>query len=109
MPKALQFTLAVLSSAVAFSLSTAAFAGSVTKADLAGKKICWSSGAITTYGKDGSVDCDRCGHGTWRLVGDTLTEHFERGSYVWKAAKDGLTLHLSLQTAPYEVHGSYCK
>jgi hypothetical protein len=108
MPKALQYALVVLSVA-AFAFSTTARAGPVTKADFAGKKTCWSNGAVATYGKDGSFDCNRCGHGTWRLVGDTLTENSPSGAYVWKTTKDGGTIHMSLQSGNYELQGSYCK
>jgi hypothetical protein len=45
MLKTSQFALVVLS-AVAFGHSTAALAGTVTKADFAGKKFCWSGGVL---------------------------------------------------------------
>jgi hypothetical protein len=63
MPKALGFTLVALSDVV-FGSYAAALAGQVTNSDLAGKKICWNNGAIATYGKDGSLSCSKCGHGT---------------------------------------------
>jgi hypothetical protein len=49
------------------------------------------------------------GPGTWSLAGDTLTEDSMRGKFVWKITKDRRNFHMSLQTAPYEVKGSYCK
>jgi hypothetical protein len=57
MPKALGFTLVALS-AVAFGPTTA-LAGQITNADLEGKRICWNNGAIATYGKGGSFDCNK--------------------------------------------------
>ena len=108
MLKISKYALVVLS-AVAVGHTTSVVAGAVTSADFAGKKICWSNGNIATYGKDGSADCSQCGHGTWRLVADTLTENYPSGSLVWKVTKDGRTFHMSLQSAPYEVKGSYCK
>jgi hypothetical protein len=108
MPKALQLTLAAVS-AVVFGPFNAALASSVTNADIARKTICWSNGAISAFHKDGTYDCNRCGHGTWRLEGDTLTENGDAGPVVWKITKVGRTLHESLQTAPYEVHWTYCK
>ena len=108
MPKALQYVLVVLSVA-AFALSTAVRAGPVTKADFAGKRICWSNGAVATYGKDGSFDCNRCGDGTWRLVGDALTENSPSGASARKTTKDGGNIHMSLQFGNYELQGSYCK
>ena len=85
----------------------AALAATVTNADLAGKKICWNNGAIATYGKDGSFSCSKCGHGTWRLDGDTLTENAARGAAVWKITKDGGTF--DTQSGNNERRGSYCK
>ena len=74
MPKALQFVLMVISMRVVGD-RTVALASPVTDADLRGKKICWySKGVNNTYGKDGSLESNLLGHGTWRLVGDKLTE-----------------------------------
>jgi hypothetical protein len=51
-----------------------ALASPVTDADLSGKKICWySKGVNNTYGKDGSLESNLLGHGTWHLAGDKLT------------------------------------
>ena len=108
MPKVLGFTVVALS-AVVFGSYTAALAGQVTNSDLAGKKICWNNGAIATYGKDGSFSCSKCGHGTWRLDGDTLTENSGNGVFVWKITKNGGTLHESSQNGPLELQGTYCK
>jgi hypothetical protein len=104
----LRFTLVALS-VVVFGPSTATLAGQVTNVDLAGKKICWSNGAFTTFHKDGTFDCTMRGHGTWRLDGDTLTENNSNGVFVWKIAKNGRTLRESSQNGPLELQGSYCK
>ena len=108
MPKGLQFALIVLS-ALVFGPFTTALAGSITTADLAGKKICWSNGEFSTFHKDGTFDCTMCGHGTWRLDGDTLTENSGNGVFVWKITKNGGTLHESSQNGPLELQGTYCK
>ena len=71
---------AVCSGVVTYSLS--AIAGPVTEADLRGKTICWSYGGTrNTYGKDGSLDSNLVGHGTWTLVGDRITEHGDHGVF----------------------------
>jgi hypothetical protein len=109
MLKTSQFTLVILS-VVAFGPSPAALAGQVTNADLAGRRICWNNGVSVDYHRDGSLYSAQEGKGTWRLNGGTLKETGgPRGSYVWRVTKDGGNFHLSLQTAPYEVDGSYCK
>jgi hypothetical protein len=102
---------AVLSGAVV-AYSAAAFAEPVKDADLRGKKICWSNGAFTTYHKDGTFDCTICGHGRWRLDGDTLTESNGKDVLVLKIAKNGRTLHESSQygpNGPLDLQGTYCK
>jgi hypothetical protein len=58
---------------MALADSLIASADPVTDADIRGKKICWTTGVTSTYGKDGSFDSNRSGHGTWTLVGDRLT------------------------------------
>ena len=55
-PNALQMG-AILSCAMVAHVA-AALADPVTKADLAGKKICWSDGGTPTYGKNGVYDAE---------------------------------------------------
>jgi hypothetical protein len=94
---------AILSGAVV-ACSAAAFAEPVTEADLAGKKICWDNGGIATYGKDGSYESNVNGHGTWRLVGDKLTEQ-GGGGYTFTITKKGDILHMS---GVVETSGKVC-
>ena len=99
----------VLGAVVAYS--AAAFAGSVTKADLAGKKICWSGGANITYGKDGYFYSNEEGNGTWRLAGDRLIMVGVAGEYDWTMTKQGGTFHSigrTLGETGKEYTGKYC-
>jgi hypothetical protein len=48
--------IAVVMGGAAFAPILPALAGAVTDADLRGKKICWNTGVISTYNKDGSFD-----------------------------------------------------
>ena len=110
MPKALQFALVVLSAAV-FNPSTAAHASPVTEADLSGKKICWNVGANHVYHKDGSLESNIIGNGTWRLVGNTLTEKgtVGQGTFIFTITKDNGTFHMTQQNGNLGVWGKYCK
>jgi hypothetical protein len=110
MQKALPFTSVFLSSAVAFNLSTAALAGSVTDADLRGKTICWSRGASITSGTDGFFYSTKIGKGTWRLDGDRLIGVGVRGEYVWTISKERGAFHLrGVTEANAESWGKYSK
>ena len=92
MPKASQLILMVVS-LVAFTRPTVALAGPVADADLRGKTICWSYGGTrNTYGKDGSLDSNLVGHGTWSLVGDRITEHGDHGVFSFTIEKQAGTL-----------------
>jgi hypothetical protein len=101
---------AVLSGAV-MAYSGAAFAGSVTKADFAGKTICWND-ERATYGKNGSLDSNVIGHGTWSLAGDRLEGKGDHGNYTATITKDNGTFHGSMNigaSGTYETWGKYCK
>ena len=87
------FILAAFGGTVVAIQSAGALAGAVTDADLRGKKICWSTGIVSTFGKDGSIDSSRSGHGTWRLSGDQLTLIMANGNSVDTLTKDGGTFH----------------
>jgi hypothetical protein len=102
--------------------SATALANSVTDADLRGKTICWNFGGTrNTYGKDGSLDSNLLGHGTWSLSGDTLTEDGAHGVYTFTITKEGQNFHISGSTIAHandishsrtifvDVFGSYCK
>ena len=106
-PSTLRMGAILLGAVVAYS--AAALAEPVKDADLRGKKICWSNSEFSTFHKDGTFDCTMCGHGTWRLDGDTLTENSGNGVFVWKITKNGGTLHESSQNGPLELQGTYCK
>ena len=85
------FVVAVVMGGAALAQSVPAVAGAVTDADLRGKKICWNTGFISTYNKDGSFDGNRAGHGTWSLNGDLVTVNAEHGSGASNISKDGDT------------------
>jgi hypothetical protein len=106
MPKALQFMLMVVS-VVVLGPPIAALASPVTDDDLRGKKICWySKGVNNTYGKDGSLESNLLGHGTWRLAGDQLTEtglHV----YTFTISKKGGIFHMTNNIVG-DVWGRYC-
>jgi hypothetical protein len=85
----------------------AAWAGSITNADLTGKKICWSDG-WATYGKNGSFDSGGCGHGAWRLAGDRVEIRATNCGFSFTITKDNGTLH-ALGANGYEAWGKYCK
>jgi hypothetical protein len=111
MPNRSPFKLIVLS----FVVFGPALAGPVpvTDADLRGKTICWSYGGTrNTYGKDGSLDSNLIGHGTWTLVGDRLTEHGDHGVFTFKIEKEGATFHMygrTVANGSADVWGNYCK
>jgi hypothetical protein len=91
--------------------SAAAFAEPVTKADLGGKKICWSDG-WATYGKNGSFEAQGCGHGTWRLVGDRVQTRANLCTFDFTISKDNGTFHGSGSAGAngtYDAWGKYCK
>jgi hypothetical protein len=101
---------AILSVAVVACLA-AAFAEPVTKADFAGKTICWND-ERATYGKNGSLYSNVIGHGTWSLAGDRLTGKGDHGNYTATITKDNGNFHASMNTGAsgmYEAWGKYCK
>src|SRR5271169_1496813 len=106
MSKALQFML-MLISVVVFGYPIVALASQVTGDDLIGKKICWyNKGVNNIYGKDGSLHSNLLGHGTWRLVGDKLTESGLH-VYTFTITKEGGTFHM-INNQVGEVWGRYC-
>jgi hypothetical protein len=105
-PKALQSILIVVSMLV-LGNGIVALASPVRDADLRGKKICWySKGVINTYGKDGSLESSLLGRGTWRLVGDQLTESGLH-VYIFTITKDGGTFRMTNREIG-DVFGRYC-
>jgi hypothetical protein len=112
MPKAAQFMLMAICVAPV-GAPIVALAGPVSDADLRGKTICWSYGGTrNTYGKDGSLDSNLVGHGTWSLVGDRITEHGDHGVFSFTIEKNGGVLHMygrSPGGGSVDVTGSYCK
>ena len=112
-PNALKMGAILPCAMVAYAV--AALAGSVTKADLTGKKICWSDGGSPTYGKNGAYDENILGHGTWRLAGDRLTVVASHGQYTGTITKENETFHISGHLTFYrhgmglEASGKYCE
>jgi hypothetical protein len=104
--------LSIILSLFVFGYSANAFAGAVADADLRGKKICWDTGITSTFGKDGSIDSNRSGHGTWSLSGDQLTMIMSNGSAVDTITKDGGTFHRTRRASRsgknIESWGHYC-
>jgi hypothetical protein len=118
MPKASPIPTAMASGAL-IVVSAAALASPVTDADLRGKTICWSYfGTRNTYGKDGSFDSNLLGHGTWSLVGDTLTERSDHGAFTFTISREGQAFHIYgasiahaqtiAKTVFVDAWGSYC-
>ena len=100
-------------SAAALVYSAAALAAPVTKADLAGKKICWNDG-ITTFGKDGSFHSTRFSDGTWSLTGDQLVMRGTHAGFTATITKQNGTFHVVGHVAGnpgelYGTRGKYCK
>ena len=112
MSKAFATTLFALWVAVLYHPSPA-LAGPVSDADLRGKTICWSYGGTRNiYGKDGSLDSNLVGHGTWNLAGDRITEHGDHGVFSFTIEKRAGTLHMYGRSPGggwVDVTGSYCK
>jgi hypothetical protein len=106
MPKAVQFVL-MFEAVALFSCPAVALASPVTDDDLRGKKICWySKGVDNTYGKDGSLESNLLGHGTWRLAGDQLTEDGLH-HYTFTITKEGEIFHMTNNVVG-DVWGRYC-
>jgi hypothetical protein len=101
-------------SCVMVAYAAAAVAAPVTKADLAGKKICWSDGGTPTYGKNGVYDEPTFGRGTWSLRGGRLTVVTSNGNYTGAITKENDTLHISghmvFRDYPKDIDltGKYC-
>jgi hypothetical protein len=85
----------------------AALADPVTKADLAGKKICWSDG-YATYGKNGSFESGGCGRGTWSLAGDRVEVKSANCGFSFTIARENGTFH-AVGANGYEAWGKPCK
>lgn len=111
MARVIGFMFAALTSTVS-AFPAAGLANPVTDADLRGKTICWSYGGTrNSYHKDGSLDSNLVGHGTWSLISDRLTEHGPQGVYTFTIDKQGGKLHMYGRTpggGSVEVWGDYC-
>jgi hypothetical protein len=112
-PNALKMGAILPGAMVAYA--AAALAGPVTKADLTGKKICWSSGGSPTYYRNGDYHEDILGYGTWTLSGDRLTVVASHGHYTGTITKENETFHISGHVIFYryskdlEESGKYCE
>jgi hypothetical protein len=93
--------------AAALTCSAGALAAPVTKADLAGKKICWSDGDAT-YGKNGSFESGGCGHGAWSLAGDRVEIKSANCGFSFTITKENGTFH-AVGANGYDAWGKYCK
>jgi hypothetical protein len=101
-----------VTSVALLTASAAALASPVTEADLRGKKVCWNVGANHVYHQDGSLESNIIGNGTWRLVGDRITEHGDHGVFSFTIEKNGGSFHMygrSVANGWVDVTGSYCK
>jgi hypothetical protein len=100
----------VVSSALLAS-SAVALADPVTDADFRGKTICWNNGSKATYGKDGSFDSNRSGHGTWSLSGDVLTVSASNRGGASAITKENGRFHAlssGRHGKSFEGWGTYC-
>lgn len=109
-PNALKMGAILLCTTVAYA--AAALAGPVKKADLAGKKICWTHGR-TTFGKDGSFHSTRYADGTWSLIDGKLMVRTTSGGFTATIIKrKGIfqaTGDASGHAAPFGTWGKYCE
>jgi hypothetical protein len=100
-----------LSAACALSLAmvSAAAASPATAADLSGRKICWDSGSVSSYGPGGTYSNNMSGHGTWAVTGGGVHIHTDRYDYVANVQKlpDG-SFHASVPAAGINTSGKYC-
>jgi hypothetical protein len=105
------FIIGAVMGVVALTCAEAALADPVTDADLRGKKICWNTGFTSSYGKDGSFDGNRVGHGTWSLAGDQITIIASSGGGANTITKDNGTFHVfhkNRRGDSIESWGKYC-
>jgi len=110
MPKALKVMLAAVS-IILIGRPIVALASPVMDADIRGKTICWSSGAIITYSKDGFFYSAQVGNGKWRLVGNKLTaDKGVGGRGTLTITKQGETFLASVKenNAVKKYSGKYC-
>jgi len=104
----------VAASAVIAWLS-AASAAAVTKADFAGKKICWNSGSSTStssYGAGGEYSSSVTGTGTWSMSGSGLHIHTNQYDYVATIQKTpGGTFEADIAgpSGHLKATGKYCQ
>lgn len=108
----MQRFLSLLAATAALSLTSlaAANAAPVTSADLAGKKICWNNGSVSSYGAGGSYSNNMTGNGTWSMAGGGVHIHTDRYDYVATMQKsaDG-TFHANIAAANIKSTGKYCQ
>jgi hypothetical protein len=92
--------------AIFLALTASALAAPVTTADLAGKKICWDYGLISTFFPGGKYYANMAGNGTWRVtsVGVEIRAEHYNGIYDIDKQADG-----TLKSATKHASGKYCK
>jgi len=74
-------SLAAASALFVLALSVA-LAAAVSRADLAGKKICWSNGSVSSYGAGGKYSNTMSGDGTWSVGSGGVHIHTDRYDYM---------------------------
>ena len=97
-------------------LAPPAIAKPVGRADISGKKICWSSGAEETYSASGKLSSTASGPGTWEFIADgTIAVITQQGNWSWamqKQADGTFTEDTAVSNGlPNSFHytGHYCK
>ena len=108
----MQKGLSLLGAALLLSLAlpSPASASPVTAADLSGKKICWSNGSASVYGRGGKYSNNLSGEGTWSVTGAGVHVHTDRYDYMAAVQKlpDG-SFQAVVIGAGIKSTGTYCK
>ena len=96
-------------SALSVVLLSAALAAAVSRTDLAGKKICWSNGSVSSYGASGKYSNTMTGEGTWTVGGGGVHIHTDRYDYMADIQKlpDG-SFQATVIGAGITSTGRYC-
>jgi hypothetical protein len=103
-------SLLALPSVLSIALLSVAFAAPVTSGDLAGKKICWNNGSVSSYGAGGKYSNNMTGNGTWSMTGGGVHIHTDRYDYVaiMQKSADG-TFQAEIAAANIKSTGKYCQ
>ncbi len=97
-------------SAMSVVTVAAAVAAPVSAADFSGKKICWSNGSTSSYGRGGKYSNNMSGDGTWAVVGGGIHVHTDRYDYVAKIQKlPDATFAAVIVGTDMKTTGKYCQ